>query len=633
METAGSILEHLDQTRIHNLASGRYWKLLLHWEKPLIGSLRSGADGPEFFFSPEGRNDPEKELIADVLAFGNPDAKGVGPIKQHPQCAFPERFRYLKEQLHLNVIQKDCVDFKKWKAGFNPKSLTLVYAAPFFGSPASMFGHTFLRVDSNPRPGHFKKNDLLDYGISFEADTGINPGPAYAVKGLLGLYHGIFLQQPYYMKINNYVNMESRDLWEYELNLSDEQIDRMLNHTWEMGITYFNYYFFNKNCSYELLSLLEVANPEWRLKENFKLMTIPGDTIRALKKIPGAVRKVRLRPALTRILQEELKTLNDSEVERFYLVRNDHLKLSNKETIGTLDALLDWDKFRAMKELKAVYDPEQNIDKKLLVARATAGTANATRTSDKETEIFEIKEGDIPPEEGHGSSKFSIFAGAENSLSLGGFELRPVFQDILDPDEGYLSHSSLVIGRVRASYLFTSVNSGQNFFRLDDFTVADVVNLVALTRFQPKLSWRIGGGVFHPVDIECINCEGVKISAGGGLGFQVSDSNPEIFLYSLIDPHFEISNGFSNLYGNVSRFGVSLEDGVLIKLSSRVKSLLSFESFWYSAFSGSPSTYWSKSSAEISVAFLPIELRLTSEFFFLQNQSYWRVLTSFGWYY
>jgi len=40
---------------------------------------------------------------------------------------------------------------------------------------------------------------------------------------------------PYYLKVREYNDMENRDVWEYELNLSPEEIDRLLMHTGSSG--------------------------------------------------------------------------------------------------------------------------------------------------------------------------------------------------------------------------------------------------------------------------------------------------------------------------------------------------------------------------------------------------------------
>jgi hypothetical protein len=124
-----------------------------------------------------------------------------------------------------------------------------------------MYGHSLLRLTRRTGEG----NRLIDYIVNFAAEEHTKNGLVYAWKGLFGGFAGHFYVMPYYMKIQEYSNIESRDLWEYELALGEMQAERLVAHTWETRSTHFNYYFATENCSYFLLKLLEVADPELRL--------------------------------------------------------------------------------------------------------------------------------------------------------------------------------------------------------------------------------------------------------------------------------------------------------------------------------------------------------------------------------
>lgn len=83
-----------------------------------------------------------------------------------------------------------------------------------------------------------------------------------AFTGFLGVFEGHFSKLPYYYKVREYADFESRDLWTYELNLTQDQVDEMVEHLWDLGHTYFDYYFLGENCSYHLMSLLDVVLPD-----------------------------------------------------------------------------------------------------------------------------------------------------------------------------------------------------------------------------------------------------------------------------------------------------------------------------------------------------------------------------------
>ena len=101
----------------------------------------------------------------------------------------------------------------------------------------------------------------------------------YVFMGIFGGYIGKFSLNRYYLKIAEYNEIENRDIWEYELNLKPEEIKKLYLHLWELQSTYFNYFYFKENCSYHLLSLLEIARPELNLQDDYYFWATPAETI------------------------------------------------------------------------------------------------------------------------------------------------------------------------------------------------------------------------------------------------------------------------------------------------------------------------------------------------------------------
>src|SRR5262249_25841967 len=149
----------------------------------------------------------------------------------------------------------------------------------YLNNPPSMFGHTLLRIDAGP-PG--ARKDLLAYGVNFSADTGDDGGVNFAWKGILGYYHGRFGIHPYYDIVKQYGDWESRDIWEYELILDPDTVGLLVAHLWELRGVSSDYYFFNENCSSQLLALLEAARPDLQLRARVRPWVIPADTVRAV---------------------------------------------------------------------------------------------------------------------------------------------------------------------------------------------------------------------------------------------------------------------------------------------------------------------------------------------------------------
>jgi len=93
-------------------SKSRPWKVLLHYRKTITGGFKSEADGPMFFFSEDGRRNPLSEMLASVAQFAREDIP-VGA--NHPQCAFPARYKYLKKVFNLTTTDIVCEEHKWWR--------------------------------------------------------------------------------------------------------------------------------------------------------------------------------------------------------------------------------------------------------------------------------------------------------------------------------------------------------------------------------------------------------------------------------------------------------------------------------------------------------------------------------------
>ena len=63
---------------------------------------------------------------------------------------FPARTDFLVEhlQLELSLEHAACPALNRWLETINADKVTLVFPVGYLNNPASLFGHTFLRLDS-----------------------------------------------------------------------------------------------------------------------------------------------------------------------------------------------------------------------------------------------------------------------------------------------------------------------------------------------------------------------------------------------------------------------------------------------------------------------------------------------------
>ena len=271
------------------LSKDRQWQQLLHFRDG-----KSEIDSPNFFLSPKGKTDALAELEATVDAIYH-DSQVF--------CRFPARVKWLFKHLPILESQtnyKPCQPLEALREEYKASKAVLVFPTAHINSPASMFGHSFLRLDDQ------SGRVLTANAINYAAKTAETNGLVFAYQGLFGGYEGRYSVLPYYKKIKEYNHLERRDIWEYTLNLNKDELDRMLDHLYELKDTYADYFFFTENCSYNLLWLLEVARPDADLVEQFHIKAIPIDTIRAIKEA-GFLTSSHFRPSKSKRMLALLK--------------------------------------------------------------------------------------------------------------------------------------------------------------------------------------------------------------------------------------------------------------------------------------------------------------------------------------
>lgn len=559
---------NIDEPRLKLLAKESTWLKLLHYRKRYFFSRdKSDADSASFFLSSDGKYSPEKELLATLLAFNPKSSLRVkwpteglradfGGTESHPaQCAFPMRYIYFVEDLGIPIPKVDCPDFQKWIKDYRASAISLVFAAPYFGSPASIFGHTFLRVHTS-RSNQEKSEDLLSYAVSFEAFKGGDSSSLMIIKGLTGFYPGMFYQYPYYMKVSNYTDIDSRDLWEYELNLDQSEVKRVLAHLWEVSRANFNYYFFDENCSYHILALLEAAKPSWNLRSRFSIDAIPLDTLKAVLSQENAVRKTVVRPSLLRILRDRMTLLSDEERGQFYRWKSNPQEISqfSPPTLSPhlVDAMIDWQKYQAVSSGKKLDEVAGQIPVKLLSLRAkTKGTS-----ADPQEILGRSGLALDPPESAHPSRKFGLFLHHTDVDNRFIGKLRVAVHDILDEERGYLNYSELTVMQLAGSYGLKTKK-----FRLEELVPARVMNLRPFDRIQKGLAWKVGGGVFRTENFESCkeSCLIGEFRGGGGIAFELIPQR--LLFFSMANAAFQATGRFVRSV----RLGAGPEVGVFVK--------------------------------------------------------------------
>ena len=460
------------------------WLTLGHYHQPNLSSgFKSQADDDAFFLSAEGKLSPKAELAATLSAIQQP---GGGDL--HARCRFPARSTWLQQQLNLNLPTVDCPAYQQWQNELNTETVTLVFAASYLNSPSSMFGHTFLRLD--PPQDDNDTNLLLANTISYAADAAAHDGELmFAYRGIFGGYPGITTVRPYYEKIRLYSDIEHRDLWEYQLNLKQSEVNRMTAHAWEIQDKNFDYYFFDENCAYRLLALIDVARPGTDLLDEVNTHAIPTDTVRwVIEK--NLVANVEYRPSAATSVSYSLESLGSQQQLIASALANGYLQPDSAE----LMALNEADRAAV---LDASYDYVRYQSEADGWPRDFAAPLSHALLRER-SKLIADQPGQPPrplvrDDQGHDTFRLSLGAGRADYASSGrNFSLlsfRPAYHDFLDPPEGYRSGAQLQFLRFDARYY-----TDNNELQLEQFTAIDVRSLSPRNRFFSPLSWQVSFG-------------------------------------------------------------------------------------------------------------------------------------------
>lgn len=530
--------ELIAQARTQNLAGERRWRLLGHYRSTWWGRLESEADAPAFFLAANGKTDPQSELDATLIAFfKRPEDLPEGVM--HPQCRFPARYKWLKAALQFDATRlpdQPCRRLEQWAARLDPKTITLVFASYYMNNPSSMFGHTLLRIDSHSKGRHKK---LLNYGVNYAANPDTDNPVLYAIKGVGGFFQGAFTVFPYSLKVQEYNNWESRDLWEYELNLTHDQMDTLLRHLWELGDIYFDYYYFQENCSYHMLTVLEAANPDWHLTDDFVFSVAPGDTIKVLTEQPGMVNTVFYRPAILSKMNHKIEQMESSERDVLYELVDDKAALQGEaygaltvpEKALVLDAYLDYLEYLYVQDRAINPRAPIRIPQDVLLARAELKHQRG------DTEITRFSS---PPEKGHGTDRFRLSTGLNDTELFQEIGYRPVLHDLLADETGYDRHSQILM----MDGLYRYYHESQRW-RVERFRLLDIITLTPFEPIFKRPSWKVNLGFDRIRDFDCGYCLAFGGGTGVGLTYEPSRHSP-FMLFAMLEADAQTSGNLDD---------------------------------------------------------------------------------------
>ena len=509
------------------------WLALLHYREGMMSSTKqSQADDPAFFVSGIGAQDPKAEMIASInaLVLEKPD-------DQHFSCIFPARTRWLTNQLNIHKEQLpsvNCPKLEEFRQRLGAKRVNLIFAATYLNSPSSMFGHTFLRIDNTTEQD---ANLLLSFTVSYAADVQERDNELlFAYRGVFGGYPGVTSVVPYYEKLKQYIDMENRDIWEFELNLTQSEINQMVDHAWEVMDKNFDYYFFDENCAYRLLALIDVGRPGTGLIDDVSYQAIPSDTVRWVvgKEL---VANVTYRPSTSTTVKSQVSQLTDIEQS---VMLNIALQATSIEDAikdidddlskaRVLDAAYEFTRYDTVLS-KRTREETAKLSHKLLLARSALG---------KQTAFESPPAPSVRDDQGHETFRIAARVGTEETEEYIELELRPAYHDLTDIPDGYPEGTQLRFLATRLRYW-----EDANDLDIEEVTLIDINSISPRDEFFKPTSWKIAVGAIRS-ELSKDRPLSAYLKGGSGNAFKLADGLLYGYLQGSLQSHRDIHKGYA----------------------------------------------------------------------------------------
>ncbi len=426
----------------------------------------------------------------------------------------------MKSKLHGEMAIRSgikCSDFDSWTRSNSVTSVSIVFASGSLGNPATYYGHTLLKFNFSTTDTHTTLMDeSVNYGAILEGTD--DNQLTYLFKSLTGGYDAGFSHINFYFHDHNYGDRELRDLWEYKLDLSQNEVDMIVAHSWEVLGKHYTYYFFKGNCAYQMGRVLEVIS-DLSIVPDDRPWTIPQSLVQKLStaKFHGhpLVMEVKYHPSRQSRFYSKYISLTEKEEQIFKtFVREEsgrdieglqRISTASKQKI--LDTVMDYYRY--------AYNPLDDAAPEVKLKYSTALSMRyelPPGTASVEEYIPESPDNGRPP------GWFQIGAGWVDTL--GGsvsLQVRPAYYDALDAGSGHIRNGALSMGNVRAEIF-------QDKVRIDSLDLIHIENVNPAISQLPRdkgTAWGLKIGA-EQARIWCEDCLVARVQGDIGISRQFS---------------------------------------------------------------------------------------------------------------
>jgi hypothetical protein len=290
----------ISNSLINKISISHKWKAILHIRdnKPKINN--------DTFLLSYNNFSLKNELLKTIKSFE--EGRNI--------CKFPARYYLLNSLIKKNNFKKqNCIDFDNYILKTNTKNLDLVFAAENISSPSSMMGHVFFKLNSKKENNVIKKNSVSFFTLIDTFNL-----PLLITKSTITGMKGFFILNPYEEQVSKYLLEENRSIWEYKLELSDNDKRLILYHFWELKDINITYFFTGFNCATMIDDILSITKEDY---QESSLWVTPKDVIKNAKK-NKIIDSVKMIPSLEWELNMLSENISKIKIDNIIKIFNEH---------------------------------------------------------------------------------------------------------------------------------------------------------------------------------------------------------------------------------------------------------------------------------------------------------------------
>jgi hypothetical protein len=480
-----SELETFKKANILKLYEKNEWKALLHYNNKLDITDKTFILSENFSL--------EEELNLTINSFYS-SAEKYENINNHPQCKFPGRLLFISHELNISESEFpkiNCPDFNTYKIKAPAEEIYLIYASEKVNNPSSMMGHTFLKYS-----GVNHQDREVEHAVTFYTVIDTINIFTLAYQNIFSGMNGLFALQPYKKIKEQYTEIEYRNIWEYQLKLSEYRRKLIDYHIWELKGIEMKYFFTSYNCSTVIYYTLSLANP--RIYDDAKLWITPLDTVKFLYKYDLIVNS-ELFPSNEWLIKMTAENLDDDKV-------NNIVSIVNNKSYNQINEL-DFNSLKLLEVYSTLKYKEESIEKDELIS-IQKNIDDATENDGNTFDISHYKSPNKIPNERQISLGYKNINEEEyNKLSF-----LPASHLLNDNNKEYFGESELKIG-----YLSILVNKDE--ILLDEFTLFGMKSYIPFDTLTYDFSYQFEVAVKKEYSEDMNYVDTLKIDGGIGMDF------------------------------------------------------------------------------------------------------------------